>query len=402
MYRLIYGQNETQTFWAQRWRRSWWLLVVLLIIGQLGRWQVNDTLAIYGFEIVMALQVIWIFGYRWKNRSSGGGWPTYWWPMAGLIGAMLWSLLVNYPQLKVAVIPASFYLWRFLLITTWWLSLAWVKQWRWLALPYRRVLLWIGAGWAVGGLGQYLLSPDMRWLFQFGWDDHYYRAVGLLFDPGFLGLMMVLTLTLLEYQRGRYWKIGYGLAGMTLLLTYSRASYLVYAVAMILVAGSKHSVKLGVSRLLFIGIGILLLPRPGGEGVRLERTYSVETRIESSVSAFDLFTQSPWWGKGYNAYRYLMQKTHPLGFPVHPSAPDNSWLFILATMGLVGLGATIWWLGAIVTKHRNQPEVWTSIAVVAVHALTNNSLFYVFVMIWLGLLVNDPYPKKAVKERIER
>jgi len=38
---------------------------------------------------------------------------------------------------------------------------------------------------AIGGWIQYFLYPDLRALEAYGWDDHYYRLIGTLLDPGF-------------------------------------------------------------------------------------------------------------------------------------------------------------------------------------------------------------------------
>ncbi|MDZ7586275.1 MAG: hypothetical protein U0946_00850, partial [Patescibacteria group bacterium] len=37
---------------------------------------------------------------------------------------------------------------------------------------------------------QYLFLPDTRFLLKFGWDEHYYRMIGTVLDPNYLGIML--------------------------------------------------------------------------------------------------------------------------------------------------------------------------------------------------------------------
>ncbi|PIY79331.1 MAG: hypothetical protein COY81_02855, partial [Candidatus Pacebacteria bacterium CG_4_10_14_0_8_um_filter_43_12] len=79
-------------------------------------------------------------------------------------------------------------------------------------------------------LVQYLLLPDTRYLYLFGWDDHYYRLIGPLLDPNLSGILFVLTSWLIVAWRKLLPKaIVVSLLMMTILaivLSYSRATYL--------------------------------------------------------------------------------------------------------------------------------------------------------------------------------
>src|SRR3989338_6680935 len=46
-------------------------------------------------------------------------------------------------------------------------------------------------GFFVGlGLGQYIFLPDTRFLLSYGWDEHYWRLIGTVLDPNYMGVMM--------------------------------------------------------------------------------------------------------------------------------------------------------------------------------------------------------------------
>lgn len=395
LYRIVYNHKQTNTVIARWWRLSLWLMLISLMLGQWGRITLGPVIATYSYELIILIQLGLVGTGLYKYRQVVT-WPSYTRPGLVLFLIMVFSLGVNLDKLGPAIGLASLYAIRWGLYTVWWLSLWLAKQMKWLALPYQRLLIWLGAVWAGVGLVQYLVFPDTRWLYRFGWDEHYYRVIGLLYDPGFLGGLLVLGLILWEFVKGPRWRWWYGLSLGALLLTYSRASYLAYFLAVGLIGWQKRSVKLSLTRwALLIGL-ILILPRPGGEGVRLERTRSLESRVQSNQVAWALFKQSPVYGIGFNAYRAYVPQTHPQDLPVHPSGPDNSWWLILATMGLIGLGVTGWWFISLIKMHQHHPAVWISLIVVGAHALTNNSLFYGFILIWLGLLVNDEPPDHLV------
>lgn len=390
MYIQKYGKFQTNQPLALMWRWTLLFIVINLALGQIGRIQLTPQVAGYYFEALMVLQMFILLVYIIRNKPVFL-WPVWAKPLLVLLIVMALSLLIQIPSLGDKTFYAGLYAVRWGLYTVWWLSLWFAKEWGIIAFPYRRILLWLGGVWAIQGIGQYFLVPDIRWLYAFGWDDHYFRAVGFILDPGFFGLLLVLYLILVDLRHSKRWRFLYSLGIVPLLLTYSRASYIAYAVSIVLSGRALNSWRFIRNRGLLLGLFLLLLPRPGGEGVRLERTYSIETRIESSQSAWHLFIKSPLTGIGFNAYRYYVPQTHPLGFIVHPSGPDNSWLFILATLGICGMAAFIWFWGAIIIQHRSHPEVWISLGTIFISAFFNNSLFYIFVLAWIGLLIADKY-----------
>lgn len=210
---------------------------------------------------------------------------------------------------------------------------------------------------------QYIFLPDMRWLRYFGWDDHYYRIIGPLFDPGFTGIILVFILIWLwENKSNRLMQI-FTLGA--LLLTYSRASYLALFVAMIWL---KKPIKLFVLCFLLI----VILPRTsGGEGVKLERTSTVNARISNWKGTWNTFIENPVFGIGFGAYR-----------------SDSSLLYVLATTGIVGLVAYLGYLKSLM-------KLGSTFGALMVHSLFLNSLFYPAVLTWVALRLAIMENKKS-------
>lgn len=179
---------------------------------------------------------------------------------------------------------------------------------------------------------------------------------------------------------------------LALALTYSRSAYLAYLVAMALIAWYKKSVKFFLA---VLGVGIitvLLLPRPGGEGVRLERKSTIRARIDNWQQSLVIGFKKPLFGWGFNTYRYVQknlglldeenwQKSHAA------AGADSSLLFVWATTGLIGLISFLCLGIKIFKQNRSSIVAVSSLAAVLIHSFFNNSLFYAWVMIWMWILL---------------
>ncbi|MBI2587500.1 O-antigen ligase family protein [Candidatus Amesbacteria bacterium] len=243
-------------------------------------------------------------------------------------------------------------------------------------VPIKNLIILISSIFISTGLAQYFFLPDTRFLLSQGWDDHFNRAIGTILDPGFLGLLYVFILLFTKN------KILWVLSFLTLILTYSRASYLAF------LAGFAFSRKSFLKVLLLLTVTVTLLPRPGGDGVKLERVYSIFSRFSSWQQAWRIFADHPVLGVGFNVYRYAQRD---YGFQDDPkwqishanAGSDSSLLFVLATTGLLGLTAYSWYLYQLSTINQQL------ITVVFVHSLFLNSLFYPFILLWISLIMAD-------------
>lgn len=266
------------------------------------------------------------------------------------------------------------------------------------------------------GFAQYFLFPDTRQLVLLGWDDHYYRMIGTIFDPGFLGIILAISSLLFLSQLAnqqtslsqRLMSLWLKLANyplsqlpsnlatyasfllftLALLLTYSRASYVAFAVGVMLIALSQRSIRALLIIPLFAA-SIFLLPRPGGEGVNLARTASIHARIESNQQAVNTFSATNiLFGQGWYHTKANKPVTIMNGeeIPNHSSAPENSFIFIFSSLGIVGLAFWLGMLGSLFLLVGPTSSEGTLLVAVGVHALFSNTLFHPFVLILLAVI----------------
>ncbi len=216
------------------------------------------------------------------------------------------------------------------------------------------------------GILQYLFLPDMRYLKLIGFDDHYYRLIGSLYDPNFTGAILA-GASLLFISLGS-WAVSLPLV-VLLALTFSRASYLCFLLGVIylLISNKKYSLFF---LLVCLGLLIWVIPKPFGEGVNLLRTFSIFSRIESWTVGINLFLQKPLLGWGYNTLRSLAGDRFQI---------DNSYLFVAATTGFLGLLSFLSFLKKALNEIPLPSKLF--ILTILIHSLFNNSFFY----IWINL-----------------
>jgi len=265
-----------------------------------------------------------------------------------------------------------------------------------------RFLFVIGIMVAVFGLVQYALWPDLDALETLGWDPHYYRVVSTFLDPGFTGLILVLTLILIvvlgwKEKDKRPWFIAGLVVYLALTFTYSRSSYLAYLIGMGVIAWMKKTPKFLLAILLIGMVTLLVVPQPAGEGGKLGRKYTIEARIENWQNSLTIIGDHPLIGVGFNAYRYAQRD---YGFleedewqVSHAGAgADSSLLFVFATTGIFGFLAYLWlWLKIIQTK---KLVILASAIALLAHSFFLNSLFYPWIMAWMWILLGgvEPFP----------
>jgi len=318
-------------------------------------------------------------------------------PIIIFLGVTALSLLVNIPFFeKKGILIAGLYWLRlaayfgvyfFINLSNW-------SDWS----NLNDLLLVCGGAVAVFGLIQYFFWPDLTTLNYLGWDPHYYRLAGTFLDPNFTGIILVLTIILLiENLKKHYiYYLLFAICYLSLALTYSRASWLAFLGGV----GSWFWLKWGkkggrviIFIIFIIFITAIILPRgPGGEGVKLERTASMESRVRSWQQALIIVKDHPLLGVGFNTYRYTQKKYGFLGEDWQTShsggGVDNSFLFVLATSGILGFLGLLGLLGKILAlSFRKSPLIFASLVAILVHCLFNNTLFYPWVMGWLVIIL---------------
>jgi len=247
---------------------------------------------------------------------------------------------------------------------------------------YSRYFIFSAVLFLAIGFLQYIFLPDTRYLRYLGFDDHYYRLIGSFLDPNFTGLVLA-SLTLLSP-----WPILL-IPLLALVLTFSRASFLALAAGLLYIYTAKRQFRL-LLLLLLLSLFLYLVPKPFGEGINLLRTFSIISRLENQKQALRLFVKSPLFGVGFNT----LKSSSASDIPNLSSGVDNSFLFVLATMGLVGFSAFMYLLKTAWGLTKNLAARGALVAIL-VHSLVNNSFFYSWILVIFFLLVNLP-AKKSV------
>ncbi|MEA3355366.1 MAG: O-antigen ligase family protein [Patescibacteria group bacterium] len=273
----------------------------------------------------------------------------------------------------IQILTSSLYLLRFTVYG----CLIFILKDKRFKLPIKKLLIFSSLVLAIFGIAQYLIYPDIHFLASNQWDNHYYRVIATFFDPSFVGMILLLGMILTFFTKSSPWL--YPIYLIPLLLTYSRSTYLALLISLLSYTIFKRKLKFLIIGLLFILI-LPILPRPGGEGVKLERVFSIKQRLYNYQDSFVIIKQNPILGVGFNTLRYY--KNQPLS---HAGAGlDSSLLFVFATTGIIGFAA---YLNLLKSIYKHSLLIKISLIALLTHSLFQNSLFYPWVLIWLFSLV---------------
>lgn len=374
-------------------------LVVLFSLGQLQRIELVTLPAFYLHDILIGIWLLFtVFTYysqikkvvsrkikkvknnfTFKVAVAFFGWVVLGWVLSLFVG----DLNNN----------AVFYLIRFSIYS---LMLIFIGKFKLLS---SRILTlgFLASGFylLLFGFWQYLFLPDVRFLEVFGWDNHYYRMIGSQFDPNFLGILFViLFFSIIELKffgkkiLGVIKSIFLTSIILGLALTFSRASYLSFLVGILVYAVRKSNLREKFVPFIFAGLlalFIFIAPKPGGEGVNLARTASIEARISSSrIISNELSTRELVFGRGLFNQGFV---SLPSKYQTdnHANLSDNIVLLALSSTGFVGLGLISWLIGSwLLYLRRNKWHQFLLIVVVLLHAVFNNTIFQPFVFLFLG------------------
>jgi len=259
------------------------------------------------------------------------------------------------------------------------------------------------------GFVQYFFYPSLRNLYYLGWDEHLYRLFSSFLDPNFVGAFFVIyflfTISFISgFLKKRDWfkflavdTVAF-LTLVALYLTYSRSALIMLVVSIVVYLYLINKKKFILLILLGIFLSIFILPKSfQTEGTNFLRATSSESRVTTAQEALAIIQKNPLYGVGFNAYRFA-QNRQGLGGPnwetSHGAAgTDNSFLFVLATTGVIGLAAFLWLvyelflLGFINLKKNKFSIVLISLtAGLIFNSLFVNSFFYVLILEWVWIL----------------
>lgn len=320
----------------------------------------------------------------------------------------LFSLAINFVNLTLNEFFVSFlYLARWILYSSIYFILVtrdreFIKKFKYLLIvPICTVL--------IVGLVQFFFYPSLRNLFYLGWDEHLYRLFSSFLDPNFAGAFLVISLIYLIYLSWQsyikkkrnifiFTSILSVISFISVYLTYSRSALIMLLVSLTVFLVLIKKVRLLILVLITFVVLIFLSPKAfQTEGTNIFRIFSSQERVKSAQVAVKIIGENPIFGVGFNAYRYAQNKYANLNDSkwetTHSGAgTDNSFLFVLATAGIVGFVVYIYLIYKIFLLAKLKQKNPMSIVLISVlcgllvNSLFINSLFYVFILQWIWIL----------------
>lgn len=377
---------------------------ISFVFGQLGSISIVPGIQVYMHDV--ALLFLWVVtGLMLLTNNQTLQISRFLLPLGAFIVVCFLSLFLQVSSVPSFELFRGFlYLFRFCA----YVSIAVV-----VLQPFLSSHLWLsglyGSGVALSILGilQVVFFPSLKSLTSLGWDEHYGRLFSTLFDPNFMGMVLVLTVVLGCYftltvikGRVRYKNptlfIVQLLVLISIILTFSRSTYIALVIALVIIA---HSVRFYRALFLvaFLGIGIYMLVPKGSLDVnRLTRNVSTVARIENWQESIQLIQERPVFGFGFNLLRVRMAQNKQLdvnGIVSRDAGGVNSSiLFVFVTTGMVGGLLYCWWLikqGVIfASQHDRMLRVIgiASFLSIVGFSFFNQGLFYPWIMLWLFIL----------------
>jgi hypothetical protein len=373
-----------------------WTLVGLLALGQLQRVELPQyNLAFYYHDILISIWLLisllqypikfknYLTDFFNKNKNA-----------TIFSSIMLISLVLN---TSISWdITAIFYTLRLATYISFAFSLSFLIKNKKIDPEYLKFQLFsIGVLGLFLGFIQYTFIKDTRFLSIFGWDDHYARLIGTYFDPGFTGIIFLLTLFIGLSSKYIQNKILQAVIIISftwgIVLTFSRASYLSLVAGFLIIALSGIKIskqsfqKIFTGTVLFIFL-IILAPKPFGEGVDLFRTstiyarYSAVTQQLKNIDSKTFFIgNGPYSQK--NSLSYLSETNNKL-IPSHSRVPDNIFINVLLSSGIFGL---LFFISFLFNSGKNLKSknlfIYAGFISLLVHTQFNSSLIQPFILL---------------------
>lgn len=385
--------------------------LLLFPLGEITRILIGNNIAVTVNDVsIVTLIIFWIITYK-KNRTKILSSKVF----KGILGfaaICVLSLIFNANKYNVSELIVSFlYLIRWTMYAFLYFIVSEFDTKFKEKISY--VMIFVGSLIVVGGYVQYFLYPNLRNLYYIGWDEHLYRMFSSFLDPNFVGAFFVLYLffvvkIILNRSRQKNWKILSTLlliascTFVAVLLTYSRSTYVMFLIALCSAFFLKKRIKLFIGIFVVFIFLLFILSKISFqvEGTNLLRTTSIFSRIGEERNALTIIKDNPIIGVGFNAYRYAQYSykfidVDPIKQNHAGAGTDNSFLFVLATTGIIGLVAYIhmWYVIIRYVILGKMSEGLSSMRVVIlssllglfIHSLFINSLFYPFIMEWLWI-----------------
>ncbi len=387
---------------------GFYITIALLALGQLARIGSTQFGALYWFDLAIFSWVMMVFLYSLISSRIRLFIPRNY---LFFFAFLLWDLYVLSFSPYIGMYPgvfsvSAFYVVRLLGYLFFGLLLRNLVKARVVtSLSVMRGLLFYVVLSVLFGFVQLLLYPDFSVFVAEGWDPHKNRLVGALFDPNFLGAVLVfgfnLILGLHTFMRDRSRALLYDFGLIVLfltgiLLTFSRSAWLMLSVS-VFIWGFLHYRKLLFVSFLLGLVAYLAVPRIQTRLSHVtDPSDSAHFRLISWSNTLDAYSRGPVRGAGYNSFRFAQKDLGIIsnGWGGHSgSGSDSSLLLILATTGPLGLFLFLCFVLSPLLSFRSRPATfWSTVYLATLPALLIesffiNSLFYPQILFLWGILL---------------
>ena len=383
------------------------LFLISFPVAEIGKFQFKNGIGISINDIFLFLLIFsWIF-FKLRFKKERKYFLKK--PILIFVSVSAVSLILNFYNLTLETFLISFlYLVRFIA----YVSLYFITKEFDSNTKNKISILLLFSGFITVLIGyvQYFYYPNLGNLIYLGWDEHLYRMFSSFLDPNFAGIFFVIYFiyTLVFVKNYLIRRNIYKLILVTLLsiftllavyLTYSRSALIMLFISIITFLILSKKSKLIFIVVLILSLLIFVAPKSfKTEGTNLLRTVSSEARITSMKYGLYIFEKNPIFGVGFNAYRYAQNKYLGLNNiywqTTHAGAgTDNSFIFVLATTGVIGFTAYLYLILNILnlskinlTKNRYAAVLFSSLFGLLISSIFINSFFYVFILEWIFIL----------------
>ncbi len=254
-------------------------------------------------------------------------------------------------------------------------------------------------------LAQYIFLPDLRFLQQYGWDPHMYRAVGLILDPpvvgSVLGILWTGLLMRLDVSNHKIIKapqidiLLLAILFVSLILLYSRSTYIsLLLVTSIYLVSKRKWVYFGVFigfTLLAIRLAPLTIPTTMNlESSKLDRSSTTISRMTEIQEGLATWQTSPLLGIGYGRVSEYKSRLSVYGTTLldnhAKSAFHSFWITQLASTGIVGLVILLFLLFRLMLWRSEllYPILWVSIIGVFDNVVFHPLVLLAFILLFLS------------------
>lgn len=345
-----------------------------IVLGQLIRIPIgSDGTIIPNDVIVPALIIAWLL-----RRLASGTWKLHrhslTTPISAMVLVMFLSLVLNIGREDMREwLNGALYFIRWIeYALLFWIALD-IFETRDKAWRYVQGITVVAVVLAVLGFIQLKLFPDFSFMVPQGWDPHVGRLLSTWFDPNYLGglfaVCAAITLAISmshSFRQARWWWIATALLSLAEVLTFSRSGYVgfVLALGFVVLIRSRAVAFLGLLALISV---VVFVPRVQERVIGIRTVdETAQLRLVSYRNAFTVIGDHPYFGIGYNLYKYVQVEYNFLEKTTEHSASgsDSSILSIWVTTGTIGVVVYLWLFFALLRelwktwRDTTLPRVW--------------------------------------------